>query len=243
MLRFFRHIRKTLMEQSKVRTYLLYAIGEIALVMIGILLALQVNNWNQQRLETEFQDKMVERLIEEFKSNREELVIDIERLQTTTDALKQSIAFIDGTIGYELSENELHEMVGILMGDPTWNPSSFVLADLKSNGQISDLDNEVLIDQIFSWERFYENLLEYQIGFVEVSKRFNIHMTELGVVVNLTNHVGITNSQATVDLESIIKQDKLIYYHLHRKLIQGMSLKFQYEQSKERLDEIIEVNE
>ena len=45
MLRIFHHIRKTLMEQNKVRSYVLYAIGEIALVMIGILLALQVNNW------------------------------------------------------------------------------------------------------------------------------------------------------------------------------------------------------
>lgn len=49
MLRFFRQIRKKLMEQKKIRTYLFYAIGEIALVMIGILLALQVNNWKSYK--------------------------------------------------------------------------------------------------------------------------------------------------------------------------------------------------
>ena len=49
MLRFFRHIRKSLMEQNKIRTYLLYAVGEILLVVIGILIALQVNNWNEER--------------------------------------------------------------------------------------------------------------------------------------------------------------------------------------------------
>src|SRR6056297_3306833 len=49
MLRFFRHIRKSFTEQNKIRTYLLYAIGEILLVVIGILIALQVNNWNEQR--------------------------------------------------------------------------------------------------------------------------------------------------------------------------------------------------
>ncbi|HAS59729.1 MAG TPA: hypothetical protein DCS64_14825, partial [Algoriphagus sp.] len=37
------------MEERKIRRYLLYALGEILLVMIGILLALQVNNWNEQR--------------------------------------------------------------------------------------------------------------------------------------------------------------------------------------------------
>ena len=49
MLRFFRQVRKTLIEQNKVRAYIFYAIGEIALVMIGILLALQVNNWNEEK--------------------------------------------------------------------------------------------------------------------------------------------------------------------------------------------------
>ncbi|MEP1140431.1 MAG: hypothetical protein ABJH44_09395, partial [Balneola sp.] len=57
------------MEQNKVRTYLLYAIGEIALVMIGILLALQVNNWNQNRIEQELLQNYYERIIEEIESD------------------------------------------------------------------------------------------------------------------------------------------------------------------------------
>jgi hypothetical protein len=49
MLKFFRSIRKRLLKENKFKNYLLYAIGEILLVMIGILLALQVNNWNEHR--------------------------------------------------------------------------------------------------------------------------------------------------------------------------------------------------
>lgn len=44
MLRFFRQIRKKLIEEDKVRKYLLYAVGEVMLVVIGILIALQINN-------------------------------------------------------------------------------------------------------------------------------------------------------------------------------------------------------
>ncbi len=62
MLRFFRHIRKQLMEQNKVRTYLLYAVGEIALVMIGILLALQVNNWNEERKVNTLESKLLKQV-------------------------------------------------------------------------------------------------------------------------------------------------------------------------------------
>lgn len=56
MIKFFRRIRKQLITENlptgqagKFSKYLLYAIGEIVLVMIGILLALQVNNWNEER--------------------------------------------------------------------------------------------------------------------------------------------------------------------------------------------------
>lgn len=49
MFRLFRQIRQQLMQQNKIRSYFLYAVGEIFLVVIGILLALQVNNWNEHR--------------------------------------------------------------------------------------------------------------------------------------------------------------------------------------------------
>ncbi|MFD2565754.1 DUF6090 family protein [Pseudotenacibaculum haliotis] len=49
MLKIFRRVRQKLLRENKVSNYMLYAIGEIALVMIGILLALQVNNWNEER--------------------------------------------------------------------------------------------------------------------------------------------------------------------------------------------------
>ena len=49
MLRFFRNIIKELAAENKVMAYLRYAIGEIILVVIGILIALQINNWNERR--------------------------------------------------------------------------------------------------------------------------------------------------------------------------------------------------
>ena len=49
MIKFFRRIRYGLMEQNKTGKYFKYAIGEIVLVVIGILIALQINNWNEQR--------------------------------------------------------------------------------------------------------------------------------------------------------------------------------------------------
>ncbi len=49
MIKFFRKIRQNMIKENKVSKYLLYAIGEIILVVIGILIALQVNTWNEYR--------------------------------------------------------------------------------------------------------------------------------------------------------------------------------------------------
>lgn len=69
MLRFFRTIRKKLIEQDNARKYLLYAIGEIALVMIGILLALQVNNWNENKKARAYERTLLNELQEDVKKD------------------------------------------------------------------------------------------------------------------------------------------------------------------------------
>ena len=69
MIRFFRTIRQSLLNSGNTRTYTLYAIGEILLVMVGILLALQVNNWNTNRVERAKEYILVGTLYDELKRN------------------------------------------------------------------------------------------------------------------------------------------------------------------------------
>ena len=52
MIKFFRQIRQQLLTENKLAKYLLYAIGEIILVVIGILIGLQINNWNTSKIES-----------------------------------------------------------------------------------------------------------------------------------------------------------------------------------------------
>lgn len=59
MINFFRRIRKNLLSENKVSKYLLYALGEILLVVVGILIALQVNNWNEDRNSRQFEIRML----------------------------------------------------------------------------------------------------------------------------------------------------------------------------------------
>jgi len=69
MIKFFRKIRYNLMEQNKTGKYFKYAIGEIILVMIGILLALQVNNWNENRKLQAQELNLAKQLLEDAKAD------------------------------------------------------------------------------------------------------------------------------------------------------------------------------
>jgi len=66
MIKFFRHIRHNLMETGKTSKYLKYAIGEIVLVVIGILIALSINNWNESRKDGKIETKALMALQLEF---------------------------------------------------------------------------------------------------------------------------------------------------------------------------------
>src|SRR6056297_1068125 len=69
MITLFRRIRQKLIDSGSVSKYLLYAIGEILLVVIGILIALQVNNWNEERIKLSEEKYFLENLIENVVSD------------------------------------------------------------------------------------------------------------------------------------------------------------------------------
>jgi uncharacterized membrane protein YgaE (UPF0421/DUF939 family) len=69
MIQFFRKIRQRLLSENRFTKYLFYAFGEIILVMIGILLALQVNNWNEQRKANNIVNQLIYKSFKELENN------------------------------------------------------------------------------------------------------------------------------------------------------------------------------
>ena len=69
MIKFFRHIRQSLIMKNQTGKYFKYAIGEIILVVIGILIALQINNWNEERKNTKIEYKLVTKMIGQSKAD------------------------------------------------------------------------------------------------------------------------------------------------------------------------------
>lgn len=82
MIKFFRRIRRKLIEEGNLKRYLLYAFGEILLVVIGILIALQINNWNEWR-----KDRLKEKVI--LNDLAKNIEINIQTFQNDIRMLKQ----------------------------------------------------------------------------------------------------------------------------------------------------------
>ncbi|AVR45406.1 hypothetical protein C7S20_09055 [Christiangramia fulva] len=83
MLKFFRNIRRKLISKSKLTSYMLYALGEIILVVIGILIALQINNWNEFR-----KDRIREKMyLSSLQSDLQESQAELERVIYKTDTI------------------------------------------------------------------------------------------------------------------------------------------------------------
>ena len=94
MINFFRKTRKQLADDNKPVKYIRYAIGEIVLVMVGILLALQVNNWNENRKAKEKEVRLLIELKDDLLETKNDLLTDIEKAQqilATTNAVYKAI--------------------------------------------------------------------------------------------------------------------------------------------------------
>lgn len=86
MIKFFRHIRRSLVRENKMGKYFKYAIGEIVLVVIGILIALQINNWNEDKKLIKQEIKALREIREGFKADTLDLSINIMALRKASSS-------------------------------------------------------------------------------------------------------------------------------------------------------------
>ncbi|MEX0997368.1 MAG: DUF6090 family protein [Flavobacteriaceae bacterium] len=150
MLKFFRNIRKKLIEQNKVRNYFFYAIGEILLVVIGILIALQVNNWNQQRIENNEELEILFGLRDEFQSNLDELNQSI----SINSKVMEACVHLTQIIRSNSFDDEPERIDDLLVRIGTFNSfdaQTGIASEIVNSGKLNLLRNDALRPQIVNW--------------------------------------------------------------------------------------------
>lgn len=159
MLRFFRQFRKQLIMENRSRKYLFYMLGEVVIVIMGILIALQVDNWNQQRQERGEAHVFLVRLKNEFLSNREQMVQKIAMREQALGATRVLLRFIDGPPGM-LTDRQVDSLLALAMPVYTFDPSQGVLNQLTSTDKLILLQSEALNDKLSNWNSMMQDFKE-----------------------------------------------------------------------------------
>lgn len=156
-MKLIKSIRQQLIKKGHLRKYIFYAVSEIVLVMFGILLALQVNNWNQNRIQKKKEKKALVDLYQEFKMNDERIRDkQLMRISISPKLEKYIEQVSTGKASYKSFE-DFH--LNLFMFGMT-NPSNGVIDALISSGEIALISNDYLKYLIADWKNQTENLYE-----------------------------------------------------------------------------------
>lgn len=158
MIKFFRRIRQSLLAEGKTVQYLKYALGEIILVMAGILLALQVSNWNQERVARNKEKVLLAELNLEFKENKaqlENVLVHHRKALKSTDLLIAEFPLNLDSINID-SLKEKSRGFGYRY---TFNPSQGIVNSLVSTSSFELISDPELRKLLVGWS---DVLADYQ---------------------------------------------------------------------------------
>jgi hypothetical protein len=154
MIKFFRKIRQHLISEGKTEKYLKYAVGEIVLLMIGILLALQINNWNNERIEYNLESN----ILKEILVNLEKDVINLNsKIKFNENQIKKNMEVLKHLKLKTPLTDSLKHSYGNLTGRGTFEPIIVAYENLKSKG-IDIIRNDSLriaISELYDFKYFY----------------------------------------------------------------------------------------
>ena len=140
MFHFFKRIRRELMQNKNFSKYLLYAIGEIVLVVVGILIALQINNWNNQRLERNEEMKTYRNIKGQIGNDRSQL-IDMQafnRIHLTQMEMANEIISIQNRVAIDT----LAYLIMMMSQYSDFDSSGKIYENLVNSGDLKLLKND-----------------------------------------------------------------------------------------------------
>ncbi|HAT67804.1 MAG TPA: hypothetical protein DCS66_24925 [Flavobacteriaceae bacterium] len=224
MIKFFRKIRQKLLSENKFSKYLLYAIGEIILVVIGILIALQVNNLNENRKDIKKEQIILIQLKEVYQANLHQLE---QKMQMRENIVKSALNILKAKDSPdEISRASLVKSIAEIDIDPTFNP---VQNDLTNSENLRLITNQQLKQLLSNWSSDIVTLQELELIWTnQMYQQLEPFIRELGIsreianeFVNNTEHIWLLddnkkrleipngNSQNTVSKKDIIGHREL----------------------------------
>lgn len=180
MIRFFRSIRYNISNEAKTKKYFKYALGEIILLVIGILIALQINTWNEIRKENIEEEKILNQLEDEYLYNKEELNRNIQKIDaliSVSDSLLRLFNDTNKKIDEEIANRLLKKMGRY----SSFDPSNGALDNLIGSGKLKLLKNENLRIKLSKWYGELKDVKEDEVRLMKFGDE-NLNPIRLKIV-------------------------------------------------------------
>ena len=228
-----------MVNEGKTTNYLKYAIGEIMLVVIGILIALQINNWNDNRKDS-IQEKVVLRsLLENLNQAKAQSELLISEEYTLKKGLMQilGVVSVENSIDHEIIPDSIFKMaVWDLQSD---QPTFIAYSNLKNTNKLSLIKNKKLIEKFTDLEFSLNKLNDI------LEDRLSVHQIRIDdILENDINFIPLVKSNVPeINIEKEMPNDytELLRIKRVRNLL-GMKLSFTQDviNRRENLDKVIE---
>ena len=168
MIKLFRNIRKKLLKEGKTANYLKYAIGEIILVVIGILIALQVNNWNESNKLKKEETLYLKRLKIDLEKDTLYYKNSIDRANLLID---RNNSFLKKIYDQQKSIDEGRTLMNIALWDSEYlTVQNNTYRELVSSGKLNIIPNPTLKEAVIDYYRLIESKANYIKEFNEYSR-------------------------------------------------------------------------
>jgi hypothetical protein len=194
MLKLFRKFRQRLLTGNKVTNYLLYAIGEIVLVVIGILIALSINNANQDRITREKEQAYLKGLKSEFAASRHKLENLMEVNRQNYEGAKQLLSLLseDSPTYNEVQLSRL--LFASFAYEIAYNPNNSLLNEMINSGSLKDISNPKLRIYLTTWESITESVRVQEADLRTQRENVrNLFRGERGSTRTIFDHAGVSS--------------------------------------------------
>lgn len=193
MLKIFRSIRKNLLSENKFSKYLIYAIGEIILVVIGILIALAINNRNQSNITKQKEQAYLLGLKDEFTTSKIKLRELLNVNERNHNGAKKILKFTSHKNILPSEKDFSFLLFNTFSSDISFNPNNSVINEMINSGSLKDISNNKLRKYLTNWKATLDDIKRQEDELsTQREKVLDMFRKENTSLKTIFNHVGIT---------------------------------------------------
>ncbi len=182
MIKIFRRIRKQLVEKGYLKRYLIYAIGEILLVVLGILIALNINNRNQENNNRISENKIYQNIKQELNDDFSALNANLTYDQLYKNQYEYAVEVIEAE---DISQLDSLGVIAInLLKSSDFHSQSTIYKTIVNSGQIKFLNNHDIIRKLHQLEETYIHINQLESIHLRVVTDFLAPMLVRTVKIN-----------------------------------------------------------